>query len=48
MFEDLIDSLGKAKQKADKVLKASEQNETDNPSADVHRLIEFMQTMKDM
>ena len=48
MFEDLIDSLGKAKQNADKALKASKRNETDNPSTHVHRLIEFMQGMKDM
>ena len=48
VFEDLIDNLEKAKQNADKVLKASEQNETDNPSTHVHELVEFMQTMKDM
>lgn len=46
IFSDLIGQLAQAKHYAEKALKESHLNQTDNPSTHVHRLVQTLQDLK--
>ncbi|WP_305908038.1 RloB family protein [Methylomarinum sp. Ch1-1] len=47
LFSDLIGQLDQAKKFAERALRESERNQTDNPSTRVHELVQVLQDLKD-